>query len=180
MNSRMLPAGNAGGTTSTSAEPIAAPLLTYGGPTQTGAGSFSLRASGALRVAGAVEVRGGGNLLLQSDGAFTVAETATVTVLGGAGSASGSLSILAGGAITLASASALLTEGGDIDVESRSAGIAMASQQSSGEDEPVAAATIRSQGGNIRLAAAGDLRVSEVDASAPGDRKSTRLNSSHT
>ncbi|NBS66845.1 MAG: hypothetical protein EBT33_21365, partial [Betaproteobacteria bacterium] len=164
--------------------PTDAVTLAYGGPTLTGSGSFSLRASGAVKVSGDVEIRGGGNLLLQSDDAITVAEMATVSVLGGAGAASGSLSLNSKKAITLASASALVTEGGDIDLESSQAGVSMAAQitpedgelpswlelarAQSGDDSEVsdiAAATIRSQGGNIRLAAANTLRVSEVDAS---------------
>ncbi|MFM8554935.1 MAG: hypothetical protein ACKODG_01925, partial [Betaproteobacteria bacterium] len=151
----------------TATGPVAEPVLTYGGPTRTGSGSFSLRASGAITVDAAIDVLGGGNLLLDAGGALDVAECVTVAVRGGAGAPSGTLSLIAGQAVTLRAASALLAEGGDIDLESRSGAIAMAAQ-SGDDDDTVAAATLASQGGNIRLAAAQTLQVSEVDASGDG------------
>ncbi|MBU6191475.1 MAG: hypothetical protein KGR68_19310, partial [Betaproteobacteria bacterium] len=153
--------------TATALEPVAEPALTYGGPTRTGSGSFSLRASGAITVDAAVEVLGGGNLLLEAAKALDVAEAVTVAVRGGAGAPSGTLSLIAGQAMTLQSASTLVAEGGDIDLESRSGGITMAAQSEVDEDT-LAAATIKSQGGNIRLAARQTLQVSEVDASGDG------------
>jgi len=121
-----------------------------------GNGDAVLVAGGNLSVDAAVSAPGSGNVRIESKGTLSL----NALVDGG----SGNVSLLAAGTLTQSAAGAVKTAGGSIDVESSTGAIAM-----------LDGALARSDGGNIRYRAAGDVGVALLDARSVADRSASTI-----
>ena len=123
--------------------------------------------AGDLIVDHDVEVLGGANLLMQAAGSLLLGSGVEVSLRRADPTdapmppVAGAATLQAGQSLVLAAGASVVSEGGGIDLQAGLEGLAL---QVDAADEPTVWARIDSGGGDVRLAAAGGLTLTEVVA----------------